>query len=57
MTVELALNQQQAAAALGVSVNHFKRHVRPYLHPVYIGASVRYRTAELQRYLNENSPD
>lgn len=48
----LAVSQKDAAASLGVSVNHFKAHVRPNLTPAYIGGAVRYRVAELQEYLD-----
>jgi predicted DNA-binding protein (UPF0251 family) len=48
----LALSQKDAAAALGISVNHFKKHVRPALNPVYIAGSTRYKVAELQQYLD-----
>lgn len=50
----LALNQKDAAAALGMSVNHFKQHVRPDLHPVYAGGLVRYPVDELQRWLDKS---
>ena len=51
----LAVNQKDAAAALSISVNTFKEHVRPQLEAVYIGGAVRYRVAELQRWLDRNA--
>jgi hypothetical protein len=47
-----ALNQKEAAAWLGVSVNHFKQHVRPYVAASYIGGARRWTITELQRYLD-----
>lgn len=48
----LALNQQEAAAALGVSVDHFERHVKPELSYVMAGSRRLYPVAELQRWLD-----
>ena len=56
MTIEQqrgALSQNDAAAWLGVSVNHFKTHVRPELRPAYIGGVVRFPLTELLRYLDQ----
>lgn len=53
--VILALNQKDAAAALGVSVPHFKEHVRPYLKAVYIAGATRYRVTELQAWLDKEA--
>ena len=55
MLPRVALNQQEAAAALGISVNHFKKHVRHKLRATYIGGCRRYRVTELQRYCDEAS--
>jgi hypothetical protein len=51
----LALNQADAARALGLSVNHFKQHVRPHVRAVYVGGLRRYPVAELQRWLEANA--
>lgn len=51
---ELAVNQKRASELLGISVNHFKAHVRPELDAVYIGDAVRYKVADLQAWLNRN---
>jgi len=53
--VKLALNQQDAAAALDMGVDHFDAHVRPYLRPVYIGGARRYRVTELQDWLDKEA--
>lgn len=52
--LHLALSRKQAAAALGVSLNHFKRHIQPQLHAVYSGRLRLYRVAELERWLHDN---
>ena len=49
--MRLALSQKDAAAALGISVNTFKKHVRPELQAIYIAGAVRYSVAELQKYM------
>jgi hypothetical protein len=51
----LALNQKEAAAALGYGVDHFKVHVRPDLKAVYTGDAIRYPVTELQRWLDRNA--
>jgi hypothetical protein len=51
--VKLALSQKNAAAALGIGVDRFKRHVRPRLSPLYIGGATRYRTSELEAYAEQ----
>jgi hypothetical protein len=50
----LAVPQQQAADALGISLSHFKRHVAPQLRCVYSGRARLYRVAELERWLKDN---
>jgi hypothetical protein len=54
---KLALNQAEAAEALGVGLDTFKRHVRPHLKRVDIGSSTRYPVAELQRWLERQAYD
>jgi hypothetical protein len=51
----LAFNQQDAAAALGVSVDHFERHIKPDLPIVYSGALKLYTLTALQDWLSANS--
>jgi hypothetical protein len=53
--VQLALNQTEAAAALGVSVNTFKEHIRPYVKYVAIGDGMRFPVSELQAWLDQNA--
>ena len=53
--MQLALNQKDAAAALGISVPHFRDHVRPDLKAVYIDDVVRYRVTELQDWLDRHA--
>lgn len=48
----LALTSQQAAALLGVSHSHFKRHVARALPQVRIGNLVRYPREDLKRWLD-----
>lgn len=55
LTPALALNQQRAAAALGDSVDHFRKHVRPDLKAVYTGDAIRYPVTELQKWLDRNA--
>jgi hypothetical protein len=47
----LAFNQQDAAAALGISVDHFERHVKPHLPVVYAGSLRLYPRTMLERWL------
>jgi hypothetical protein len=51
----LALNQKDAAAALGICVDTFKAHVRPQLKAVYIAGATRYRVADLEAWLAANA--
>ncbi len=51
----LAFNQQEAAAALGISVDHFERHVKPDLPVVYSGALRLYPRRVLEKWLEENT--
>ena len=48
----VALSQQEAAAALGVSVSHFERHIKVHLPVVYSGAWKLYPLSGLQRWLD-----
>jgi len=51
----LALRRAQAAAALGMSVDTFDQHVRPYVPAARIGGVVVYRTADLDSWLAEQA--
>jgi hypothetical protein len=51
----LALSRQDAAAALGMSLRHFQRHVQPHLRCVYCGQLRLIPMAELERWVNEQS--
>lgn len=51
----LALRRSEAAAALGVSVEHFDQHVRPHVPATRMGAVTVYPTAGLTRWLEHNS--
>jgi hypothetical protein len=51
----LALNQQEAAESLGMSVDHFERHVKNELPVVYCGSLKLYPLTGLQRWLAENA--
>jgi hypothetical protein len=47
----LAFNQQEAAEALGISVDHFERHVKADLPVVYAGSLKLYPRTGLERWL------
>jgi hypothetical protein len=51
----LAFNQQEAAEALGISVDHFERHVKADLPVVYSGSRRLYTRKALERWLDEQS--
>lgn len=57
MNVRLTLSRAEAAAALGVSLSHFKRHVQPELRCVYSGQLRLYPVKELERWLAEHTTD
>lgn len=48
------LTRAEAAASLGVSLSHFKRHVQPDLPCVYSGQLRLYRPADLERWVEQN---
>ncbi len=50
-----ALNQQDAAAYLGVCVNTFKVQVRPYVKRAELGRRMLFPVAELDRWLDEQA--
>ena len=51
----LALRREEAAAAIGVSVDHFDTAVRPELRAVRRGRVVVYPVRELERWLEKNA--
>lgn len=51
----LALNQTEAAQALGMSVDAFEQHVKPCVACVYAGSRRLYPVASLERWLTEES--
>jgi hypothetical protein len=51
----LALSRREAAAALGMSLRHFQRHVQPHLRCIYSGQLRLYPVTELERWVNEES--
>jgi excisionase family DNA binding protein len=51
----LAFNQQEAAEALGISVDHFERHVKANLPVVYSGSLRLYPRSALERWLEQQT--
>jgi excisionase family DNA binding protein len=51
----LALTREEAAAALGMSLDSFERHVQPTLRLVRLGRMRLVPIAELERWLEENA--
>jgi hypothetical protein len=51
----LALNQCEAAEALGVSISHFERHIKPDLPVTYTGSLKLYPLAGIQQWLDRQS--
>jgi len=51
----LALRRAEAAAALGVSVEHFDQHVRPHVPAARLGGVTVYPVAGLQAWLHRNA--
>jgi hypothetical protein len=46
----MLLSRREAAAALGMSLRHFQRHVQPYVRCVYSGQLRLYRMRDLERW-------
>lgn len=53
-TPTLALSRKDAAAALGMSLRHFQRHVQPQLRCIHSGQLRLYPLAELERWTDAN---
>jgi len=51
----LALRRAEAAAALGVSLDSFDRHVRPHLRVLRLGSVRLYPVSEIERWLAEGA--
>jgi hypothetical protein len=51
----LAVSRREAAAALGMSLRHFQRHVQPHLGCIYCGQLRLYPIAELERWVREQT--
>ena len=51
----LAYSKPEAAAALGISINSFERHVQPELRLVRRGKLRLFPVSELERWLRENA--
>lgn len=50
---QLAVRRPEAAAALGISVETFDRHVRPNLPAVRLGDVTVYALADLQHFVDQ----
>jgi hypothetical protein len=51
MAERFLLTRREAAAALGMSLSHFQRHVQPQLRCVYSGQLRLFRPRDLERWL------
>lgn len=51
----LALRVEEAAESIGVSVDHFQRHVQGELRCVYSGRVRLYPVSELERWLERQA--
>jgi hypothetical protein len=51
----LALSREEAAAALGMSLDSFERHVQPTLRLVRLGRMRLVPVREIERWLEENA--
>ena len=49
------LTRREAAASLGISINHFERKVQPELKVVLSGQLVLIPASELERWLQRNA--
>ncbi len=46
----MLMTLNEAAAALGMSLSHFQRHVQPYVRCVYSGQLRLFRQRDLERW-------
>jgi excisionase family DNA binding protein len=51
----IALTREEAAAALGVSLSHFERHVQPHLRLVYTGSARLVPVRELEAWTDRTA--
>jgi hypothetical protein len=51
----LALTREEAAAAIGMSLDSFERHVQPTIRLLRLGRMVLVPVSELGRWLDENA--
>jgi hypothetical protein len=51
----LSLTKAEAAAALGMSISHFERHVQPHVACVYSGSLRLFPVRALDRWLDEQA--
>jgi hypothetical protein len=51
----LALSREEAADAIGMSLNSFERHVQPTIRLVRLGRMRLVPVSELERWLSENA--
>jgi hypothetical protein len=51
----LALTREEAAAALGMSIDSFERHVQPTMRLVRLGRMRLVPVRELERWLDEHA--
>jgi hypothetical protein len=49
------LTRREAAASLGISINHFERRVQPELKVVISGQLILIPVAELERWVQRNA--
>jgi len=54
-TPPLALSRRDAAAALGISLRLFQRHVQPELRCIDCGQLRLYPIAELERWMSDHA--
>jgi hypothetical protein len=51
----LALSKAEAAASLGVGVDHFERHIQPEIEVIYSGRRRIFPVRSLERWVERNS--
>jgi hypothetical protein len=51
----MLLTRREAAAALGMSLRHFQRHVQPHVRCVYSGQLRLYLLRDLERWAEETA--
>lgn len=57
MATRLLMTRREAAAALGMSLSHFQRHVQPELRCVRSGQLRLFRPSDLERWLENAVAD